>query len=171
VLLSDRLGRWPDGRDRADGKLVEQWGFPARAAGRPGWVRISRGIVIPWLLDGQLWQLKVRTNRQQPKYLAISGGYPCLFGAETLVPGESALSPALPVATGGLRRGSRRQQGRRAARPALATYAAHSAVVGKDVTAVWQAGGRVRGWLRFDLARRQLLRVGATAIRGLQIAS
>jgi hypothetical protein len=54
-------------------------------------VHILRGIVIPWLLDGQLWQLKIRTNRQQPKYLAISGGHPCLFGADTLVVGEPAI--------------------------------------------------------------------------------
>ena len=25
---------------------------------------------------------------------------------------------------------------------------------GKDVTAFWQAGGRVRDWMRFDMARR-----------------
>jgi hypothetical protein len=54
-------------------------------------VRIPRGIVLPWLLDGQLWQLKVRTNRENPKYLAISGGHPCLFGADTLVVGEPAI--------------------------------------------------------------------------------
>ena len=47
--------------------------------------------MLPWLLDGQLWQLKVRTNRQQPKYLAISGGHPCLLGADTLVMGEPAI--------------------------------------------------------------------------------
>ena len=61
------------------------------ASGQPAWVRISRGIVLPWLLDGQLWQLKIRTNRQDPKYLAIAGGHPCLFGADTLVPGEPAI--------------------------------------------------------------------------------
>ena len=67
-------------------------GFPARtASGQPAWVRIPRGIVLPWLLDGELWQLKVRTNRQHPKYLAISGGHPCLFGAHTLVPSELAI--------------------------------------------------------------------------------
>ena len=54
-------------------------------------MRIPRGIVLRWLLDGQLWQLKVRTNRENPKYLAISGGHPCLFGADTLVPGEPAI--------------------------------------------------------------------------------
>ena len=54
-------------------------------------MRVPRGIVLPWLLDCQLWQLKIRTNREQPKYLAISGGHPCLFGADTLVMGEPAI--------------------------------------------------------------------------------
>ena len=27
--------------------------------------------------------------------------------------------------------------------------------VGKDVTAFWQTGGRVRDWVRFELARRR----------------
>ena len=35
--------------------------------------------------------VEVRTNRRHPKYLAISGGHPCLFGADTLVPGEPAI--------------------------------------------------------------------------------
>jgi hypothetical protein len=30
-------------------------------------------------------------GRKQPKYLAIAGGHPCLFGADTLVPGEPAI--------------------------------------------------------------------------------
>jgi hypothetical protein len=37
--------------------------------------------------------------------------------------------------------------------------------VGKDVTACWQAGGRVRNWVRFELARMangQYGRAGAT---------
>jgi hypothetical protein len=28
--------------------------------------------------------------------------------------------------------------------------------VGKDVTAFWQAGGRVQDWVRFELARLQV---------------
>ena len=47
--------------------------------------------MLPRPLDGRLWQLKIRTKRQQPKYLAISGGHPCLFAADTLVPGEPAI--------------------------------------------------------------------------------
>jgi hypothetical protein len=90
TLRAFRIGFQPQ-EGRRD--PAEHWGFPARADGRPGWVHILRGIVIPWLLDGQLWQLKIRTNRQQPKYLAISGGHPCLFGADTLVVGEPAILP------------------------------------------------------------------------------
>jgi len=40
----------------------------------------ASGSALPWLLDDQLWQLKVRTNRQHPKYVAVSGGHACLFG-------------------------------------------------------------------------------------------
>src|SRR5262252_3350992 len=93
-LNDETLRVWQIGFQPQEGRRdpAERWGFPARtASGQPAWVRIPRGIVLPWLLDGQLWQLKVRTNRQQPKYLAISGGHPCLFGADTLVPGEPAI--------------------------------------------------------------------------------
>jgi hypothetical protein len=43
--------------------------------------------------------------------------------------------------------------------------------VGKDVTAVWQAGGRVQDWLRRELARRQLLRASGRQLPpGAQVA-
>jgi len=93
-LNDETLRVWRVGFQPQEGRRdpAERWGFPARtASGQPAWVRIPRGIVLPWLLDGQLWQLKIRTNREQPKYLAISGGHPCLFGADTLVAGEPAI--------------------------------------------------------------------------------
>jgi len=34
--------------------------------------------------------------------------------------------------------------------------------VGKDVTAFWQAGGRVRDWVQFELERRAGQVVGAS---------
>jgi hypothetical protein len=74
TLRASRIGFQPEEGRRGP---AEHWGFPARANDRPGWVRIPRGIVLPWLLDSQLWQLKIRTNREQPKYLAIGGGHPC----------------------------------------------------------------------------------------------
>ncbi len=171
---------------------AKQWGFPARgASGKPGWVRIARGIVLPWLLDGQLWQLKIRTNRQQPKYLAISGGHPCLFGADTLVAGELAIltegefdalllwqevGDLLGVATlGSCSKGVSTKavryllgcprllvaydvdaEGDKGAERLQRLSARMQRVrppVGKDVTAFWQAGGRVRDWVQFELVR------------------
>jgi hypothetical protein len=69
---------------------AERWGFPPRDVNNaPTWVRIPRGIVLPWLLDGQLWQIKVRTaGGNQPKYLAVSGGRPCLYGGDLCVAGS-----------------------------------------------------------------------------------
>ncbi len=92
-LREETLRVWRIGFQPQEGRRdpADQWGFRADADGKPAWMRVPRGIVIPWLLDDQLWQLKIRTNRQQPKYLAISGGHPCLFGADTLVMGEPAI--------------------------------------------------------------------------------
>jgi len=171
---------------------AEQWGFPNRgASGKPGWVRIARGIVLPWLLDGQLWQVKIRTNRQQPKYLAISGGHPCLFGADTLVPGEAAIltegefdalllwqeaGDLVGVATlGSCNRGVSPKalryllgcprllvaydvdaEGERGAERLGQLSPRMRRIrppMGKDVTALWQAGGQVRDWVQFELAR------------------
>jgi hypothetical protein len=42
---------------------------------------VSRaGPSFRWFLDGRLWQLKVRTNRQKPKYLAVASGYRACSG-------------------------------------------------------------------------------------------
>ena len=146
----------------------------------------------------QLWQLKVRTNRQQPKYLAISGGHPCLFGADTLVPGEPAIlvegefdalllwqevGDLVGVATlGSCNRGlsaralryllgcprllvaynvdGEGDKGAERLRRLPSRMQRVRPPVGKDVTAFWQAGGRVQDWVRFELGRvRQSMRV------------
>ena len=71
---------------------IEEWFRPAGArrvalsSQQPARVRVPRWIVLPWLLNRELWQPRIRTNRLHPKDLAISGGHPCLFGADTLVP-------------------------------------------------------------------------------------
>ena len=67
-LNDETLRAWRIGFQPEEGRRdpAERWGFPARtASGQPAWVRIPRGIVLPWLLHGQLWQLKIRTNREQ----------------------------------------------------------------------------------------------------------
>ena len=89
TLRAWRVGFQPDlaRRDPA-----ERWGFPATDAnGKPARVRIPRGVVLPWAEGDRLWQIKVRTNHPQLRYMAVSGGHPCLYGAETLVPGELAV--------------------------------------------------------------------------------
>ncbi|MDP8924703.1 MAG: CHC2 zinc finger domain-containing protein [Chloroflexota bacterium] len=46
---------------------------------------VRRGIVVPWIVDGDLWQLKVRRpDPLRPKYMSVAGGHPLLFGADTL---------------------------------------------------------------------------------------
>lgn len=48
---------------------------------------IPRGIVLPWFAAGKLWQLKIRrpvTGTDQPKYAAVRGGSPHLFGTDAL---------------------------------------------------------------------------------------
>jgi DNA primase len=207
-LNDETLHAWRIGFQPEEGRRdpAEPWGFPGcDANGRPAYVRIPRGIVLPWLLDGQLWQLKVRTNREQPKYLAISGGHPCLFGAETLVPGDLAIlvegefdalllwqeaGDLVGVATLG---GCGKRVGVRALRyllgcPRLLVAYDTDAEgekgaerlgqlsprmqrirppMGKDVTAFWQAGGQVRDWVRFVLARLQSSQTGRLAsVRG-----
>jgi DNA primase len=190
TLRAWRIGFQPEEARRDP---AERWGFPNRADGRPGWVRIPRGIVIPWLLDERLWQLKIRTSRQQPKYLAISGGHPSLYGADTLVAGEPAILPEGEfdamllwqeagdlVGTATLGSCSKRLSPR-----ALRYLLACSRLVlpydadaegdkgaerlcqllprarrarppmGKDLTQFWQLGGRVRDWVRFELARSE----------------
>jgi hypothetical protein len=84
-----RVGFQPHPRRR---EPAERWGFPATGVnGRPSWLRIPRGIVLPWLEGEQLWQLKVRTSHDEPKYLAVAGGRPGLYGIETLTPVEPAV--------------------------------------------------------------------------------
>ena len=128
--------------------------------------------------------MKVRTNRQNPKYLAISGGHPCLLRADTLVAGEAAIltegefdalllwqeaSDLVGVATlGSCNRGVSARalryllgcpwllvaydvdvEGEKGAeRLGQLSPRMHRIrpLMGKDVTAFWQAGGRVRDW-------------------------
>jgi hypothetical protein len=50
---------------------------------------LARGVVIPWLAKGQLWQLKLRTSRSAgQRYVAVRGGRPWLFGVDSLEAGR-----------------------------------------------------------------------------------
>jgi hypothetical protein len=41
---------------------TKAWDVVSRLTCNCAGVRIPLGIVVPWLLDGELWQLKIRTN-------------------------------------------------------------------------------------------------------------
>jgi len=82
-----RARAWLNQRGLAD-ETVRHWqlGFNARDRKLFGlWV--PRGIIIPCLVFGQVYYLKVRRAAGQPKYTKVRGGQIALFGADTL-PGE-----------------------------------------------------------------------------------
>jgi len=47
---------------------------------------VEEGITIPWWADGKVWHVNVRRAGKEPdpKYKAVSGGRPILFGADRL---------------------------------------------------------------------------------------
>jgi hypothetical protein len=66
---------------------AKDWGLDGES------VLLPRGILVPWLVDGALWHIKVRTSARDPRrrYLAVRGGHPHLYGADTLVAGQPAI--------------------------------------------------------------------------------
>ena len=69
------------------------WGLPPAqdGKGRPKRLWLPRGIVIPWLVDGELWGIRIRRPAGEPKYYWIPGGTPALFNADVLQPGRPAV--------------------------------------------------------------------------------
>lgn len=59
-----------------------------------GHLHMPCGITIPWLVDGQLWGIKVRRAAGDIKYQQPAGGQiagPCLYWADQLLPGWPVL--------------------------------------------------------------------------------
>lgn len=87
ILWSDRgvrARRWLNARGLND-ETLKRWrvGYaPSRS--RIAGLDVPHGIALPWFARGEIWQIKVRTPNGKPKYLAIAGGHPFLFGADTL---------------------------------------------------------------------------------------
>lgn len=93
--VGTRARAWLNGRGLQDGTLRE-WGIGFNGADRredpKGWgledrqepVWIPRGIVLPWMAMGDLWQVKIRRPAGEPRYIGIAGGHPLLFGADQL---------------------------------------------------------------------------------------
>lgn len=69
-LTDETVHRWHLGFSQYSGKIAGFW--------------VPRGIVIPCLVGGQVWYLKVRRAAGQPKYVQVKGSQLALFGADTL---------------------------------------------------------------------------------------
>ena len=52
---------------------------------------VERGIVIPCLVDDQVWYVKIRRPMGEPKYVQIKGSRPALFGADSLAQHDYAI--------------------------------------------------------------------------------
>ena len=86
-LADDTLKQWGVGFNPADyDDDPKAWGVTDRDR-----VWIPRGVVIPWVGMGDLWQVKVRRATGEPKYPAVAGGHPLLFGADLLAGRERLL--------------------------------------------------------------------------------
>ncbi|MCL7454085.1 MAG: CHC2 zinc finger domain-containing protein [Anaerolineae bacterium] len=69
-LASETVRRWCLGFNPDDQKLCGLW--------------VPRGIVIPCLVAGRIWYMKIRRANAQTKYSQVSGGQIALFGADTI---------------------------------------------------------------------------------------
>lgn len=66
-----------------------EWGLPPehRQDGRPKSLWLPRGITIPWVIDGQLWGIRIRRPVGQPRYYWIPGGTASgLYNADAISP-------------------------------------------------------------------------------------
>ncbi|OPZ75711.1 MAG: DNA primase [Firmicutes bacterium ADurb.Bin456] len=80
--LSDRtIKRFRLGYHPEDQRIpVAKWGSPIDESP----LYIPRGILIPCIVGGVVWYIKIRRPKGTPKYLNIRGGKPALFGADHL---------------------------------------------------------------------------------------
>jgi DNA primase len=84
-----RARAWLNGRGLSD-ETLQRWqigyvpGEPSEWRGIAG-LRVPCGILIPGIVGGAVWYLKVRRAMGKPKYLAVKSlAVPALFGADTL---------------------------------------------------------------------------------------
>lgn len=72
----------------------EAWGLAPEVSsnGKPKGLWLPRGVVIPWLVDSELWGIRVRRATGEPKYYFIPGGQASgLFNAGRLTPNQLAV--------------------------------------------------------------------------------
>lgn len=82
-LGDETIARFAAGYIPADRyEQLAVWGLDAEPRKR---VWLPRGIVLPWIVDGdEVWCLKVRRPADRPKYIAVKGSIPTIFGTRHL---------------------------------------------------------------------------------------
>jgi DNA primase len=146
----------------------EAWGLEPKLGddGRPKPLWIPRGVVIPWIIGGDLWDVNIRrpaARGDKLKYYRIQGGTPALYNADCIVGGRPAVlvegeldaltlvqaagNMAAMVATGSTTGARRTRWLARlgTASPVLVAYDADEA--GEDAAAYWvEALPHARRW-------------------------
>ncbi len=87
-LANGTLRRWHVGyipQERERWEPAQAWGVTDRKA-----IKIERGVLLPCIVNGAIWYLKVRRSTGDPKYTQIAGGSPALFMADTLPSAQEA---------------------------------------------------------------------------------
>lgn len=88
-LADETLRHWHVGLiDRDRRERPEAWGLESQRPNDSIW--IPRGILIPCIVNGAIWYVKIRRPVGEPKYIQIRGGGPALFMADTLPPAREA---------------------------------------------------------------------------------
>ncbi len=75
---------------------LEAWGLSPEQLGKEDdpQIKIPRGIVIPWFVDGALWKIQLRRPAPGPdgkKYKEVLGSAECLYHLDSLSAGRPAL--------------------------------------------------------------------------------
>jgi hypothetical protein len=107
-------------------EAFDEWGLPPETndKGNAKRVWLPRGIVIPWLIAGNVWRVNIRRPAGEPKYISPAGWKNGLYNADALTADKPALmvegefdalllqqeqGDVVPVATG-TNTGSRRER-------------------------------------------------------------
>jgi DNA primase len=83
-----RARAWLNARGLTD-ETLQRWQMGYCPGGARDWRNVAGlsvpcGVVIPGIVGGSVWCVKVRRATGEPKYIQVKGSKPALFGADTL---------------------------------------------------------------------------------------
>lgn len=54
-------------------------------------VYLPQGIIIPWIIGGNIWKINIRQSYGEPKYILVSGSANGLYNADSIYPNEPVI--------------------------------------------------------------------------------